>query len=342
MNSHGAALSYRELRRGLVCALKLAALIAFSSAQGQSEEDCHSSVKVSNIVSSKNGRVAVEMLRMMNEKGEPEANVVGVYARDLKTGKTHGLPMADGGLETAALSEDGRYIVLEYHISSGGDAKGFVRMKNGEYREFIENGYAAEQVRAGKVKGIQETDFPNTHGRNMYHGLGLAHSPDRLVFALHSRFLIDYSLEKRRITGWQRSILNCEWWGKGRQAIRLDEMSDQRGIGLFLCISRRDGWDMYERLVTFPAPDKALRPAESVGDIRLRSGAEEFVELTAKHIAPPTLEDDGTWRVEISGKGAKYEGLKRRFAAEWKEHEKLPGDRKAVWPAPMQFLATPE
>ncbi len=157
---------------------------------------------------SANGEAALELRG--NEGIVPtEAWVVSV-----KHGRSF-LASPETYIEGGGISQNGRYIALSYHVSSGGYGAAFVRQPDGGYRQFVNNGFALEQVKAGHVPGMSFSDLPQDHLRNIYCGIYLVHHPDRLLFPVSRELEFTYSLEQRRI---RDGIVRCShsrrWpWG---------------------------------------------------------------------------------------------------------------------------------
>jgi hypothetical protein len=244
-------------------------------------------------------------------------------------------------MENAAFTDDGQTIVVNKHVSSGGDGVVFARTESGEYRKLLANDYALEQVRSGKVRGLNESDLPQEPGRNLYCGLGLLPRSNELLFTFGCSHLIFYSLEEQKITSWQRSLLQYSVWredGEGHFALRLDELSRKRGVALCVRETRRDGGDAYERLITFPETRAIAAELDSQDEFRLRT---DQVQIIARKTEEVIGARGPVWEVTITGSGRKFDSVRK----------KLTKIRKSViiaesgclqWKSATSFTAFPE
>lgn len=313
------------------------ALVCWASIATAAEEETRGFASyVLRSIPSKSGKVVVEL------HGPKDGSPNSASAVFASTGKEIFLAMPQGSdVENAAVSDDGRYIVLTYHISSGGWAEAFVRTKNARYRKFLDNDYALNQLRAGLIPGLQARDLPKEPGINMHCGLALCHSPDRLIFNFGQRFALTYSLEQRRITTWQRSLLKL-WLRKSAGhlfCLSVDEFSGKRGMTLVASEILKEGGDDYETLVTFPMPKEISFLGESSPGLRRTFGKDESISLTTKKVTEAERDEKPFWEVEISGVGTRFELLREKLTMEWQSVREL--DEQGLWPAPLRFLASP-
>jgi hypothetical protein len=288
-------------------------------------------------LTSKDGLYVLEVWGVNGEPTHRDA----AYAGLAKAKSPALLGEAGSLIENAAISDDGRYIVLNYHVSSGGNGSAFEMSETGEYCELVGNDYALCQVKAGKVRGLNESDLPEEQGRNLYCDLGLLPATNQLLFTFGNRHLIFYSLEEKKITSWQRSVLQYGGWrqdGQSYFALRIDELSRERGIALSTWESRRDGGDVYEQLITFPTPQPMNLRAQK--QFRLKTDDRHPIELSAVQ-EETTREGRPLWTVTITGTGAKYDALEKRLsrarsAACLREGERL------GWETSTSFTAVAE
>lgn len=316
--------------------LSLIAATAVSAAVGADELPEHLQ-KVFKKFPSKNGNVIVE-LRSHPKAGSP--NTAMVYFPS--TGTRQFLADTETYVMHAQVSDDGRYIVLQYHVSSGGWFEAFERENHG-YRKLFDNGYALDEVRAGHVAGFSENDIRETPYRNTFCGLYLGQSPTRLIFTFWHDVELTYSLEQRRITEWQRTLLR---FGMTKLAedhpfvhLKVDELSGERGIALE-AFSGVEGDTKHERLVVFPRPQEVPKTDEAATEFWLRSGKKPFIELAAKKVSDDTEYESAKWAVEISGSGQEFEAVRRKLAELWKSVVVV-GENDSEWPTPTRFMARP-
>lgn len=207
--------------------LMLAGLVYAGIAYGEEGEEAPvPGPKVFKKIVPKHGNVIVELRGREDGLGFP----TDAWTVELSSGTRTFLGASwDTYIIGASVSDDGKYIVLRYHISSGGFAEAFAQVKAGQYRKLFDNSYAAEQIEAGSVPGLEAVDVPwIRRSRNVFYGLRLANSPDRLIFDMGA-LAVTYSLEQGRITEWQRSILGSSF-SRGKRNLSLDIVEPTRFI----------------------------------------------------------------------------------------------------------------
>jgi hypothetical protein len=135
----------------------------------------------------KRGDVVVEIRGSVQQNFPTEAWTVS-----RSTGEETFLAMPETYIESAAISDDAKYIVLSYHISSGGYGEAFARTRNGRYRKMCENGYAYQQIMAGKVADSPSATSPGDRTTSAIFCLS-----DVRRIACFSRWAIAWSLPTR-------------------------------------------------------------------------------------------------------------------------------------------------
>jgi len=308
-------------------------IVAFVSPALLAEEQPTLGPKVFETLRSKDGKVALEFRGSgrADDIGEPtQAWVISA------AGKRRFLAMPETYILGGGISVDGRYIALSYHVSSGGYGAAFVRTPKGGYREFVDNGYAMAQVEAGKVPGVRFRDIPQTPGRNIHCGIYLAHSPDRLLFPIGNEFEFTYSLEDRRITGWERLLLEYSRSDdESGISLSLRQLSGNRGVALVLHETKKTD-ERQEMLVSFPAeridPQKVKKFS-----VKRTFAKTDVVTLNARQVTEGSESESARWKVDLSGSGVQFSSLLSKLSTyrKWKSPD---AEASVDWPAPGQFF----
>jgi hypothetical protein len=303
-------------------------------------DDDHMPWAIAEWILSPNGKYVVELWGNKDSLDSPHSAAVGFVASKDR----NGVAGTETSIVNAAISNDARYVVLNFQISSGGDGGVYERSAGPRYRKILDNSFVLEQVETGRVRGLAEADFQKYGGRNIYFGLGLIPSSEQLLFTINARHLVFYSLKSRKITGWQRSILQLRGWREdvpGVFALRLDELSDTRGVVLSVCETRKNGGDAYEPLVTF-LPSKNPVAAVAAGkEFHLESGTDGAIKLSALKVRAGGREEQPTWLVKITGQGATYDALTEKLAFR-RESIRLSRSTKNRWITTNSYTASPE
>ncbi len=324
---------------GTVVLFVVAFLVAAMPAgAGQSEPDPTLTLKLFSKVASKNGDIIVELRGDTDVVHEPAE----AWILNRKTGKRTFLAMPATYITNAAISDDARYIVLEYHISSGGYGEAFERGKNGNYRNLADNEFAANEIKAGHVAGLQSNDLIRIHeGHCVDFDLSLAGSPARLIFDM-GNLRVTYSLQQRRFTSWERSLLTSTFYeGDRNLSFDIVEMSGRRGMALLSKEWRTQTYEdvLRHTLVSFAMPKKLPDVEGATTEFQLISTESGAVKLHARKMPAAPDEKDDEWKVEMSGSGAEFEALVKALTAKQAIFA-ASEENKARWPAPATFMTS--
>jgi hypothetical protein len=216
-------LNHLDVQKRKTQAMVLLFLGMFSQALFTKEPDVLAE-KLFDRVVSKNGDVIVELRGQSEDRLPSQAWVVFPDTKERIF-----LAKVETYIMDPEISDDGRYIVLPYHVSSGGWFEAFERSEDG-YRKLLNNQYAYEQVKNGRVPGFAPEEIPELSGKNMFCGLYLAQSPDRLIFTFWDTVHLTYSLQKKRITEWQRTLLEYDVSTMLMRTMAIYELSNCRAI----------------------------------------------------------------------------------------------------------------
>ena len=280
---------------------------------------------------SKNGKVVVE-LRSHPESTLPTSATVHFPF----TGKR--VPLADSGtyIMGVQLSDNGDYIVLQQHVSSGGWFDVFERNKQG-YRRLFGNGYAWKEVCAGRVEGFSEADLPEIPGRNVFSSIHLERKPERIVFTIEDIVEFTFSLQKMRITEWQRSLLDSEFFKEGTTLkLSLDILSGERGIAL-QAVESSEAWEKRRKLAVFPMPKDERSISGEVPEFMLETGK---IELKARKVKNGSEDEGSEWEVTVSGSGQEFTRLREQLAT-LQERYSTGGEQASQWPTATTFVVSP-
>ena len=312
-------------------------IVAFATSALFGDEVPTLGPEVYQTIRSKDGKV---MLELRGRVLPTQAWVISA------AGKRRFVALSETSIIGAEVSEDGRYIALSYHISSGGYGATFVRLPDGGYRELVDNLYAFEQIKKGHVPGLRLRDIPELPRRSIHCGIFLAHSPDRLIFPISGVSIgheveLTYSLEQRRIIGWERLLLECSLFDEAWSfSLSLRELSAKRGMALVAHVTQKSGEEDETLIVTFPT--QKFNPQQDK-ELHLKRvfGKDEFVALNARRLPKGSNNESARWQAEITGSGEQYRSLLAKLSSYRKSRS--PGaDVATDWPAPEKFrLSTP-
>jgi hypothetical protein len=332
------SLSASERQRALCATLTTWIIIVL--AQGMKAQNVPFGRAISKEVLSPNGKYVVELWGLKETPETPFSASVG-----LTTSKRRVLVDSTvTSIENAAVSDDGRFVVLNFHVSSGGDGAAYERMKNGDYRKIVDNSYALQQVRSRRVKGLFVSDISNEQGRNTYCGLGLSRISAELFFTFNLRHLIFYSLKERRIARWQRSILQYSGWRTNRESLfmlRLDELSKRRGIALSTYETRKSGGDEFETLLSFPGAEEMAQATQTLQEFQLSTGGDDNITLLAQKIQDASEGSRARWLVTLTGTGPRFDALRGKLSL-LRAEVLLETKTEGQWLTHTSFIATQE
>ena len=304
--------------------------IAFATTALSAAEEREVDSKVIKRIHSQDGKVILELRGSRLKDSTPLATQAWVVSG----GRQTFVSQPETYIRGADISADGQYIALDYHVSSGGYGAAFVRLANGTYRQFVDNGYAAGEIAHGRVAGLRKADIPETPGRNTYLGIYMGHAPDRLVFSIGNQLKLTYSFEARRITGWERSLLEySQTSGDGEFQMDLRELSGKRGIAL-VAYSSQKTTEREQTLIVFPAQKIDLH--DDGFKMRTEVGSEGVVAFTAKRVTQGSKDEPASWRAEITGTGMPYKSLLAKLAS-YRKSLSLSADATPDWPAAGKF-----
>ena len=319
----------------LVC---LTCSLAFAAAAKPETPDAAPTCapKLFRKVASKDGQVIVELRGHDDDLGYPTQAWTANRSGGIKTF----LAAPETYIVGAAITADAKYILLVYHISSGGYAEAFERTAKAEYRKFADNNYAANEIKGGHIAGLTDRDVPDIRrGQGVFHGISLARSPDRLIFEM-ANVTVTYSLDERRFTGWERSLLSS-WFTKKDRTFALDlaERSGTSDLALLARDSRTDELETREdTLVQFANSKTTAEMSGATTEFHLQSTKAKGIELRARKSKQDETDGETTWNVEISGTGRDFQSLLDKLSA---ERQIFHGKRnKAKWLNPTKFIAT--